>query len=257
MNPLARHSSVPRLANLLDSPLAQIGLEWPVAERQAFLQKIREQAAKGRAHRVRLDPAATADASYVGGGADPVATLLAEWSSAGGRGVRLLDAGSFRDWLRQFIRDREVRRVLRWEHPLLDRLGIDDVLQGEGVEIGAWDELSKGAESQRWPVAFAADLGITSVDLAVAETGSLMLSSNGRQGRVCSLLPPLFLGIVQPSQIVPDLFDAFAALEKRKSDLPSSVVFVTGPSKTGDIELKLTTGVHGPGHVVLAVVENP
>ena len=87
------------------------------------------------------------------------------------------------------------------------------------------------------------------------QTGSLGLCSSRAQGRACSLLPPVYVAIVEPSQIVPDLFDVFAALESRKGDLPSNLVFVTGPSKTGDIELKLTTGVHGPGHVFLVVVE--
>ncbi|RPI75374.1 MAG: lactate utilization protein C, partial [Planctomycetaceae bacterium] len=70
-----------------------------------------------------------------------------------------------------------------------------------------------------------------------------------------SLLPPRYLAIVEPSQIVPDLFDLFERLEQIKTDLPSNIVLVTGPSKTGDIELKLTTGVHGPGNVHLLVVE--
>src|SRR5207249_2523590 len=99
--------------------------------------------------------------------------------------------------------------------------------------------------------AFAADLGITSVDWAVAETGTLALCSSSAQGRVVSLLPPRYLAIVEPAQIVPDLFDLFAALEPRKTELPSNLTLVTGPSKTGDIELKLTTGVHGPGEVHL------
>jgi L-lactate dehydrogenase complex protein LldG len=73
---------------------------------------------------------------------------------------------------------------------------------------------------------------------------------------VVSLLPKRYLAIIEPGQILPDLFDLFARLEERKSALPSNMVLVTGPSKTGDIELKLTTGVHGPGNVHLLVVEN-
>jgi L-lactate utilization protein LutC len=70
-----------------------------------------------------------------------------------------------------------------------------------------------------------------------------------------SLLPPTFLAIIEPAQIVPDLFDLFTVLEAQKNDLPSNVALVTGPSKTGDIELKLTTGVHGPGDVHVLVIE--
>jgi len=99
----------------------------------------------------------------------------------------------------------------------------------------------------------SADIGITSVSLAVAETGSLVMMSQPGQERTASLLPPVHVAIVERAQIVPDLFDVFAQLEKRDTDLPSNLAFITGPSKTGDIELTLTTGVHGPGkwHVIV------
>jgi L-lactate utilization protein LutC len=146
--------------------------------------------------------------------------------------------------------------VLRWKHPLLERLRIDHVLSERQIGVAAWDELERQSAAERWPAAFAADLGITSVDWAVAETGTLALYSHPGQGRVVSLLPPNFLAILEPSQIIPDLFDLFDRLEEHKHDLPSNVVLVTGPSKTGDIELKLTTGVHGPGNVHVLVVED-
>ena len=58
----------------------------------------------------------------------------------------------------------------------------------------------------------------------------------------------MHVAIVERSQIVPDLLDAFAMLHERGlSNLPSNITLITGPSKTGDIELQLTTGVHGPG----------
>jgi L-lactate utilization protein LutC len=125
-----------------------------------------------------------------------------------------------------------------------------------GAQVKNWAELASEPPDRRWPDAFAADLGITSVDFAIAETGSLALFSQASQGRVVSLLPPRALAIVEPGQILPDLFDLFTQLESRKAELPSNMVLVTGPSKTGDIELKLTTGVHGPGEVYLLVVES-
>ena len=81
----------------------------------------------------------------------------------------------------------------------------------------------------------------------------LLCSRSGRE-RVASLLPPVHVAIVERQQIVPDVIDAVAHLSRLETDqLPSNAVLITGPSKTGDIELQLTTGVHGPGqwHVIV------
>jgi L-lactate dehydrogenase complex protein LldG len=226
-----------------------------LADRNAFLARIRDAASRGRAHRVAVNPDATQQAAYVGGGGDPVATFLAEWKAVGGQGERVRGDHAAQRYLTEFLGACQPAGVIRWRHPLLERLGIDRVLAERQIAVHAWDDLAGEPADRRWPAAFAADLGITSVDWAVAETGTLALCSLPGQGRVVSLLPPTYLAIFEPSQIVPDLFDLFERLETHKHDLPSNVALVTGPSKTGDIELKLTTGVHGPGNVHVLVVE--
>lgn len=226
-----------------------------MADRNLFLEKVREATARGRAHRATINPEATHTAAYVGGGDDPIASLLAEWRKVGGQGDRVSGLAAARAFLGDFISRHKIQRALRWKHPLLDRLNVDGLLGERAVAVLAWDDFERQAVDSRWPAAFAADLGITSVDWAVAETGSLALCARPGQGRSASLLPPRYLAIVEPSQIVPDLFDLFERLEAEKHQLPSNVTLVTGPSKTGDIELKLTTGVHGPGDVHLLVVE--
>jgi L-lactate utilization protein LutC len=204
---------------------------------------------------VAINPQATHEASYVGGGDDKVATFLNEWIAVGGRGARVSSPDTAREYIADLLSSCGTAKVLRWKHPLLERLELDRFLTERQIVVHVWDELESQPAEARWPTAFAADLGITSVDWAVAETGSLALCSRPGQGRVVSLLPPNYLAIIEPSQIVPDLFDLFARLEAHKHDLPSNLTLVTGPSKTGDIELKLTTGVHGPGNVHVLVVE--
>jgi L-lactate dehydrogenase complex protein LldG len=204
---------------------------------------------------VAVNPQATHEASYVGGGDDKVATFLSEWIAVGGRGERVRGADAARQFLGEFLTARQPLSALCWRHPLLDRMEINQLLIERQIDIHFWDDLERQPAHVRWPAAFAADLGITSADWAVAETGTLALSSHPGQGRVVSLLPATYLAILEPSQIVPDLFDLFARLEEQKLSLPSNVALVTGPSKTGDIELKLTTGVHGPGDVHVLVVE--
>ena len=226
-----------------------------MADRNAFLDRIREATARGRAHRVAINPDANAQAAYVGGGDDLVATFLAEWIAVGGRGERVRGHDAAREFLVTFLETCRPAAAIRWSHPLLERLEIDRLLAEHQIAVRCWSDLAREGAAERWSAAFAADLGITSVDWAIAETGTLALCSLPAQGRVVSLLPATYLAILEPAQIVPDLFDLFESLETHKADLPSNVALVTGPSKTGDIELKLTTGVHGPGNVHVLVVE--
>ncbi len=97
-------------------------------------------------------------------------------------------------------------------------------------------------------------MGITGVDYLVAETGSVVLASRPGQPRSLSLLPPVHVAVAGRSQVLPDLFDLFEG-RWSKEELPSGLSIITGPSKTGDIELRLVTGVHGPGAIHVVLVE--
>jgi L-lactate utilization protein LutB len=99
---------------------------------------------------------------------------------------------------------------------------------------------------------FSADVGVTGVYAAVAETGSLVCVSGPELWRGLSLIPPVHIAVVWHEQIVPDLVDLFTA--RLPTDLPASLTLISGPSKTADIEGILITGVHGPGSVHVVVV---
>ena len=111
--------------------------------------------------------------------------------------------------------------------------------------------------AERRAASLAADLGITAADFAIAETGSVVVQSRRGQERMASLLPKVHLAVVEPAMIVPDLFDLFTRLEQHGLDqLPSNLTLITGPSKTGDLELRLVTGVHGPRAWHVALVQS-
>jgi len=104
---------------------------------------------------------------------------------------------------------------------------------------------------------YEAKIGVTDVDCAVAETGSLVISSTATRGRAPYLVPPIHFAIVPASKIVADLLDVWSVLRvDRIVENHSAVVLVSGPSKTGDIEGVLVTGVHGPGEVRVLLVED-
>ena len=88
----------------------------------------------------------------------------------------------------------------------------------------------------------------------------MILAAAQQEPRSASLLPPVHVVLAHRRQILPDLFDLFALYKTADGSapsMPSCLTVITGPSKTGDIELKLVTGVHGPGelHVILGTWE--
>lgn len=101
----------------------------------------------------------------------------------------------------------------------------------------------------------AADVGITSADYALAETGTLVMLSSRQEARLVSLLPPAHVAIVPSSRIVANL-DELLSLLPKPAEQSSSMVLITGPSRTADIEQILVRGVHGPGEIYAVIVEN-
>ncbi len=98
------------------------------------------------------------------------------------------------------------------------------------------------------------DAGISSCELLVAQTGSILASSRFSGGRGLSILPPVHVVIARAEQIVSTLGDALEVMKQQHGgQLPSMLSFITGPSRTGDIERILVLGAHGPKelHVVL------
>jgi len=98
----------------------------------------------------------------------------------------------------------------------------------------------------------SAEIGITGADAAIAETGSLVLLSGEGKPRAASLLPPTHLAIVRRSELCASMGEFFAAHADAIARA-ACCTFVTGPSRTADIELTLTLGVHGPGVVIVVV----
>ena len=102
-----------------------------------------------------------------------------------------------------------------------------------------------------------ADLvGITGCFCAVAETGTLMLCSSADTPAAVSLLPETHIAMVHASRILPYMEDAWALARTELGSLPRAVNFISGPSRTGDIEQTIVLGAHGPYRVHLVIVEN-
>lgn len=103
---------------------------------------------------------------------------------------------------------------------------------------------------------FEFDVGITTAQAAIAETGTLVLDSARERHRLVSLVPPVHIAIIDASSIFQTLGEALAFIHQN-GDISPAVTFITGPSRTADIELTLAIGVHGPQELHVIVNEGP
>ena len=182
---------------------------------------------------------------YQGAGPDPLARFV---ETATAMGAKPYIVANRDDALRQIAAILDAvaaKKVLLGAGPVLESLDLESWLTSSGREV---TRLGRGPVDR--DELFAADVGITGVVGLLAETGSLIVHATSSEPRSGSLLPPVHIAIGRRDQIVADVFDVF----ETKALLPSNLVLITGPSKTGDIELKLVTGVHGPGEVHILVM---
>ena len=101
-------------------------------------------------------------------------------------------------------------------------------------------------------ILFETDIGITGAQFGIAETGTLVIESDKEFNRLTSLIPPVHICILETSKMRETLGEVLGELEK---DLSRSVTFITGQSRTSDIELTLALGVHGPGELIVILIE--
>ena len=195
-----------------------------------------------------------------------VARLQDELRAVGGQVAQVESVAQATAYVTQLARQHEANLVVRWDHAMLHLLEVDAVLQEQGVEVraaspplddAAWEEQRRRLRD----LLARADIGLSSADVVIAETGTLALSTLPGQMRGVSLLPPVHVAVVKASQIVATMADCLAVLQDEgrediQARLTSCVSFITGPSRTGDIELSLTVGVHGPGELHLVILDD-
>ena len=158
--------------------------------------------------------------------------FLNEIKLLSGSGQRIVPT-DIKNALTSLVSECNIRRATFWHTPLFEKLGIQSTLLDLGVDL-----VSPAANKHEMALC---DLGITEADYLLPETGTLVLRSSAERPRGVSLLPRIHLAIVRPDILRADMHEVFA--EARDSHY---LVFITGPSRTADIELTVTLGVHGP-----------
>ena len=220
--------------------------------RAEFLESIRHRTQAGR-----YKPTNAPDVAWTRKGEpresepveDPPARFIEELEALGGHGKRVGGMDEASEYVLDLARERDAKLLVRWDVEELEELGVDGPLGEAGVEVVVWRDLADFRE-----VAAKADVGLSTATWAIAETGTLVLEHGPGKGRTVTLLPPTYVAVVPVERIlrtVPEAIEKYAGGEA--GGLPANVCFHTGPSRSGDIEMSLFVGMHGPGdvHVVL------
>ena len=122
--------------------------------------------------------------------------------------------------------------------------------------LGVLDWASHGVTMAARPARESDKVGVTEVFCAIAETGTLMTLSGAQTPPVTSLLPETHIAVLRVSQIVPSMEEAWQRLRETPDYPPRAVNFISGPSRTADIEQTLTFGAHGPYRVHVILVNS-
>ena len=157
------------------------------------------------------------------------------------------------------IGDLGASRVVRSGQPVFDGVPVDTGLEWRGIEVTPIVRAGNAARADLRETIRHADVGLTGTDYALAETGSLVILPRRGLSRLVSLVPPVHIALVRPEEVLESLHDLFLLrrLEyyRRGGEMGSYLNFITGPSRTADIEMTIVQGVHGPKSVHLVLIE--
>ena len=135
------------------------------------------------------------------------------------------------------------QRLLSWDFENIPLPGLAEILSEHGIEISSGRDAS-------------VKVGLTGADAALAATGSLVLLTGKGKPRLVSLLPPVHIAVITRQQIIPDLESLMTEFREKKPDVfqqNSSIMIISGPSRTADIAMQLILGMHGPRelHIII------
>ena len=160
------------------------------------------------------------------------------------------------------------KNIVTWQHPLIERLNLSEALADQNVPVHVVEfdnsesegiTTEKEREQLRQHV-IDSYIGITSADYCMADTASLVMRTRPGQARSVSLVPSIHIGVIYLDQIIWDLKELYALLsfdpEVSKEGLTNCMTFISGPSKTADVEATMVHGAHGPREVYVYVIAN-
>lgn len=183
-----------------------------------------------------------------------IENFLKIWGSLGGKSVKVTTTeeaiNAIKEWFGEQPEWLSPGAIYSWsELPVMARGCLDQL----GWQTRSYPEISN--REDRIAGIGQAELGITGADYGIAQSGSLVLKSNPKRGRAVSLVPTRHLTFISGS-VIRDSLDQVLDELKQGGNIPASIDMISGPSRTSDIEMDLSIGVHGPVEVYAIVMMN-
>ncbi len=196
------------------------------------------QATAGASPAGKSPPSPDPDANHVRRDSDPVARFEQELTTLGGHFI-LCERKALSEKLLDLLQQLNITSLLSWEENVLPRDLLKAILEA-GIQVTHQPDPDVSA-------------GLTGAAAAIAETGTLILPSGRGQPLTASLLPATHIAVLEADFIIPSLREG---LQHPVLQSASAIALVSGPSRTADIEMTLTIGVHGPGDVYVLCVRD-
>jgi len=181
--------------------------------------------------------------------------------------VAVPDPGAAAEFIADLVRTHEPewggkKQVAAWQHPLIAELDLAKVLQPDGIPVvpAPDDGMQNQAELVARHRGQVVDsfIGITAADYCLADTATLVMRARPGQPRSTSLVPAIHVAVIRLDQILADLGEFYTVLrddlQSGREGLTNCLTFISGPSKTGDIELVMVHGAHGPRELSIVVI---
>jgi L-lactate dehydrogenase complex protein LldG len=156
------------------------------------------------------------------------------------------------------IKKKDVRNIVLWDHLITQKL-MESIPRDQQLEFLVWNPSRfkhQHSEDQRKEQLSRMDLGLTAADFGLADTGSIALFAGEGQDPVISLLPPIHVALLVEDQILGGMGDLLDRILHDPSLQSRTFNLISGPSRTGDIELTMSLGVHGPKEVHIIILKD-
>ena len=158
------------------------------------------------------------------------------------------------------------KKIAAWKHPLVERLGLEEKLADQNIGCYVTDLVASEPdghfsqevrEEARQKIA-ASFVGVTGADFCMADTATLVMRNRAGQPRSVAVVPSIHIAVIEQKQVIFDLKELYTLLrwdpDAGREGLTNYMAFISGPSKTADIEATLVHGAHGPREVHLFVI---